>query len=109
MTAATREAPPVAAVDFTLDGRPVSGGSDESLLHIARRHGIDIPHLCDRDGLASVGNCRACMVEVEGERVLAAACCRKPTAGMQVQTGSARAVAAQKMVLELLQSDLPDR
>ena len=108
MTAATREAPPVAAVDFTLDGRPVSGGSDESLLHIARRHGIDIPHLCDRDGLASVGNCRACMVEVEGERVLAAACCRKPTAGMQVQTGSARAVAAQKMVLELLQSDLPD-
>ena len=47
------------------------------------------------------------MVEIAGERALAPSCCRAPSAGMQVQAGSARAVAAQKMVLELLASDMP--
>ena len=53
------------------------------------------------------GNCRACVVEVKGERVLAASCCRKPAKGMEVTTDSARAVHSQKMVLELLLSDIP--
>ncbi|WP_291743175.1 2Fe-2S iron-sulfur cluster-binding protein, partial [Limnobacter sp. UBA1615] len=48
------------------------------------------------------GNCRACVVEVEGERTLAASCCRQVVAGMVVQTDSNKAIAAQKMVLELL-------
>ena len=94
-------------VNFTLDGRSVSGRADESLLQIAQRHGAQIPHLCWSDGLEPAGNCRACMVEVNGEGVLAASCCRKPVQGMQVQTQSPRALAAQKMVLELLQADLP--
>ncbi len=55
------------------------------------------------------GNCRACVVEIAGERTLAPSCCRAPKAGMQVQAQSARAVAAQKMVLELLASDMPAR
>ena len=54
------------------------------------------------------GNCRACMVEIKGERVLAPSCCRYPTDGMEVTTDSARAVPAQKMVLELLLSDMPE-
>jgi formate dehydrogenase major subunit len=58
--------------------------------------------------MESVGNCRACMVEINGERVLAPSCCRRPADGMQVITDSARAVSAQKMVLELLQSDMPE-
>ncbi|MBP6765265.1 MAG: formate dehydrogenase subunit alpha [Rubrivivax sp.] len=92
-------------VEFTLDGRAVSGRTNESLLQISQRHGVHIPHLCWTPGLAPAGNCRACMVEVAGERTLAASCCRHPTPGMQVQTASPRALSAQKLVLELLQSD----
>ncbi len=109
MNAATRaerarlDAP---TVRFTLDGREVAARADEPLLQVARREGIDVPHLCWTDGLEPAGNCRACMVEINGERSLAAACCRLPTAGMQVQTASPRAVAAQRMVVELLQSDM---
>ena len=104
---AGRALPDAPTVHFTLDGQPVSGRADESLLQIAQRLGAEIPHLCWSEGLEPAGNCRACMVEVNGERVLAASCCRKPAEGMQVQTQSPRALAAQKMVLELLQSDLP--
>ncbi len=94
-------------VEFTLDGQALSARPGETILQAARRHGIEIPHLCYRDGLRAEGNCRACMVEIAGERVLAPACCRTPSAGMQVQSASARARHAQKLVLGLLQSDMP--
>ncbi len=95
-------------IGFQLNGCDVQARPNETLLDVARREGIDVPHLCWKDGLAAAGNCRACVVEVEGERVLAPSCCRVPTAGMKVDTASPRAVAAQKMVLELLQSDMPE-
>jgi formate dehydrogenase major subunit len=97
-----------APVEFRLNGRTVTGRAEESLIECAKRHGIDIPHLCYKPGLRPDGNCRACMVEVKGERVLAPSCCRYPKPGMEVTTDSARAVAAQKMVLELLLSDMPE-
>ncbi|WP_018315130.1 formate dehydrogenase subunit alpha [Cupriavidus sp. UYPR2.512] len=96
------------AVTFTLNGREVSAQPGESLLKVARREGFDVPHLCYKDGLEPAGNCRACMVEIQGERVLAPSCCRYPAAGMQVQTESERARRAQRTVLELLQSDMPE-
>ena len=95
-------------LDFVLDGQAVSAAAGETILQVAQRHGREIPHLCWTPGLQPAGNCRACMVEVQGERTLAAACCRKPTAGMQVSSSSPRALAAQSLVLELLQSDLPE-
>ncbi len=95
-------------VKFTLDGREIEAREDESILQAAQRHGVDIPHLCWKDGLRADGNCRACVVEIAGERTLAPSCCRAPKDGMQVQAQSARAVAAQKMVLELLVSDIPE-
>ena len=49
------------------------------------------------------------MVEIKGERVLAPSCCRQPTAGMEVSSDSARAVHSQKMIVELLASDMPER
>ncbi|MGH8137208.1 MAG: formate dehydrogenase subunit alpha [Steroidobacteraceae bacterium] len=94
---------------FMLDGRKVSGRSTETIIEIADREGIEIPRLCYQAGLDAVGNCRSCMVEIEGERVLAAACCRAPQAGMQVMTNSERARKAQQMVIELLQSDMPEK
>jgi formate dehydrogenase major subunit len=101
--------PPAARlVEFTLNGRRVSGRSDESLIDAAARHGIEVPHLCYKQGMRPDGNCRSCMVEIKGERVLAPSCCRYPTDGMEVTTDSTRAVTSQKMVLELLLSDIPE-
>ncbi|WP_426174457.1 formate dehydrogenase subunit alpha [Massilia sp. TWR1-2-2] len=96
------------AVTFDINGRTVEALSTETLIEVADREGIDIPRLCYREGMEVVGNCRSCMVEINGERVLAPSCCRYPTDGMKVTTDSARAVAAQKMVLELLLSDMPE-
>jgi formate dehydrogenase major subunit len=96
------------SVRFTLNGRTVTGRSDERLIDAARRHGIEVPRLCYKEGMRPDGNCRACMVEITGERVLAPSCCRYPTDGMEVTTNSARAVTSQKMVLELLLSDIPE-
>ena len=94
-------------ISFTLDGEPVDALPGETILQTARRLGREIPHLCYKDGLRPDGNCRACMVEIAGERVLAPSCCRKPSEGMQVDTRGERARQAQKMVLELLRSDVP--
>jgi formate dehydrogenase major subunit len=99
---------PKTTVQFSLNGATVSGGVDETIFQIARREGVEIPHLCYTDGLEAAGNCRACVVEIDGERTLAPSCCRHPSQGMQVRTDSERALKAQKMVLELLQSDLPE-
>jgi formate dehydrogenase major subunit len=98
----------VPPVSFRLNGREVSGKPTETIIEIAKREGIEIPHLCYQEGLDTAGNCRACMVEINGERVLAPACCRTPTPGMTVTTDSERAVKAQQMVLELLQADMPE-
>src|SRR6185436_10680729 len=97
------------SVAFTLNGKPVEALDGETLLQTAKRQGIEVPHLCYKDGMRADGNCRACMVEVKGERVLAPSCCRYPKAGMDVTTNSARAVTSQKMVLELLLSDIPEQ
>ncbi|MDP3085480.1 MAG: 2Fe-2S iron-sulfur cluster-binding protein, partial [Rubrivivax sp.] len=95
-------------VSFELNGKTVSGRINENLIEIARREGVEIPHLCYKPGLEEVGNCRACMVEIGGERVLAPSCCRYPSAGMKVTTDSERAVKSQKLVLELLLADMPE-
>ncbi len=97
-----------ASVSFKLNDVIVTGKANETLLQIAKREGIEIPHLCYTDGLDPAGNCRACMVEINGERVLAPSCCRYPAEGMEVRTASERARTAQQMVLELLQSDMPE-
>jgi formate dehydrogenase major subunit len=95
-------------ITFTLDGREVAALKGEPILEVARREGIEIPHLCYKKGLEAAGNCRACMVEIDGERVLAPSCCRAPTAGMKVHTASERARKSQRLVLELLQADMPE-
>lgn len=98
-----------AAISFTLNGEQVTAHADETLLETAQRLGIEIPRLCYQKGLRADGNCRACVVEIAGERTLAPSCCRVASAGMEVQTASERALKSQKMVLELLKSDLPEQ
>src|SRR5690349_4831910 len=99
------------SVKFTLDGKEVVALDGETIWQVAKRQGIEIPHLCysPEPGYRADGNCRACMVEIEGERVLAASCIRKPSEGMKVQATSDRAKTARQMVFELLITDQPER
>ncbi|MGE5522925.1 MAG: formate dehydrogenase subunit alpha [Rhodospirillaceae bacterium] len=108
MTGITKEELAAMPVEFKLNGKDVVGNSNETIIQIAKRYGIDIPHLCYKEGMRPDGNCRACVVEVKGERVLAASCCRVPSPGMEVSTATPRAVQSQKMVLELLLADMPE-
>jgi len=98
-------------IRFTLDGSEVEAGPGETIWEVAKRRGVTIPHLCHRDapGYRADGNCRACMVEIEGERVLAASCIRAPQPGMVVRSQSHRAESARRMVMELLLADQPAR
>ena len=98
-------------ITFTLDGVPVTALPGETIWQVADRLGTEIPHLCWQPlpGYRADGNCRACMVEIKGERVLAASCIRKPAPNMEVATASARAKAARRMVFELLLADQPAR
>ena len=95
-------------VNFELNGRAVQASGNQTILDVAKVNGVKIPHLCYKDGLDKAGNCRACVVEVAGERVLAPSCCRAPTEGMKVNSQSERAIKSQKLVLELLQADMPE-
>lgn len=94
---------------FTLNGREIEALSHETILQVAQRVGIDIPYLCYQEGYRPDGNCRACMVEIKGERILAPACVRIATKGMEVNSDNERALHSQRMVLELLLSDMPDQ
>jgi formate dehydrogenase major subunit len=98
-------------ITFTLDGREVEAIPGETIWQVAKREGTRIPHLCHRDapGYRPDGNCRACMVEIEGERTLAASCIREPRDGMVVNTASERADKSRKLVMELLLADQPAR
>ena len=96
---------------FFIDGREVEIRAGETIFRAARRLDIKLPHLCytPKPGYRADGNCRVCMVEIEGERVLAASCIRQPSPGMKVKTETERAKTARKMVAELLLTDQPDQ
>ena len=96
-------------VTFNLNSKAIEAYADETILQAAKRNDIEIPHLCYKEGYRPDGNFRACMVEIEGERVLAPSCCRKPAEGMNVNSDNERAQHSQKMVLELLLSDMPQQ
>ncbi|WP_281824423.1 formate dehydrogenase subunit alpha [Jannaschia rubra] len=98
-------------IRFTLDGETVEAAPGMTIWEVANGRGLVIPHLCHKPapGYRPDGNCRACMVEIEGERVLAASCIREPLPGMVVTTDNARAKAARRMVVEMLMADQPER
>ena len=98
-------------VTLTLDGKEISVPEGWTIWEAANGQGLVIPHLCHKPepGYRSDGNCRACMVEVEGDRTLVASCIRPVAEGMVVTTNSERATKARKMVVEMLAADQPDR
>ena len=98
-------------ITFTLDGKTVEAEAGMTIWEVANGRGLTIPHLCHKPapGYRPDGNCRACMVEVDGERTLVASCIREPSEGMVVTTNSARAETARKMVVEMLLADQPEK
>jgi len=92
---------------FKLNGTEVDASAEETIIETADRLGVVIPRLCYKPGMRPDGNCRACMVEIKGERLLAPSCCRRASAGMEVASDSARALHAQKMIIEMLAGDMP--
>ena len=97
-------------INFFIDNSPVKAEENETIWQVAKKYGKTLPHLCysDKKGYRADGNCRACMVSIEGERVLAASCIRKPHEGMRVTTDDERSTKSREMVLELLVTDQPD-
>ena len=98
-------------IKFFLNNKEVTAKDNETIWHVAKRNGTTLPHLCfaDKPGYRADGNCRACMVSIEGERVLAASCIRKPSEGMKVSTTDERSKKSRKMILELLVTDQPEK
>ena len=98
-------------IEFVLDGKTVYAEKGQSIWEVANGQGLKIPHLCHKPkpGYRPDGNCRACMVEIEGERTLAASCIREPQQGMVVNSATQRAEVARKMVVEMLVTDQPQR
>ncbi|MDB2469001.1 formate dehydrogenase subunit alpha [Alphaproteobacteria bacterium] len=102
---------PQKTVTIKLDGKDISVPEDATIWEAAQAQGTLIPHLCHKPepGYRSDGNCRACMVEIEGERVLAASCIRPVQDGMVVNSASERAEKSRALVVELLAADQPDQ
>src|SRR5450631_4354332 len=95
--------------EFNLNGRTLLAAQGETIIQAAQRHDVEIPHLCYKEGMRPDGDCRACMVEIKGERALAPSCCRAATTGMEVSSESPRALHSQKLVIEMLAADVPQR
>ena len=98
-------------IRFFLNDKEVTAEENETIWQVAKKNGLTLPHLCysDKPGYRADGNCRACMVSIEGERVLAASCIRKPSEGMKVSTTDERSEKSRKMILELLVTDQPEK
>jgi formate dehydrogenase major subunit len=101
---------PQTTITLKLDGKDVTVPEGTTIWEAAQGQGTLIPHLCHKPepGYRSDGNCRACMVEIEGERVLAASCIRTVQEGMVVHTATERAEKSRAMVVELLAADQPE-
>ncbi|MFA6211966.1 MAG: bidirectional hydrogenase complex protein HoxU [Candidatus Obscuribacterales bacterium] len=89
-------------VTLKINGQEMSGRDDEDILHVAREHGIDIPTLCQLDGISEWGGCRLCLVEIEGSPKLSAACVTKVSEGMVVNTNTERLAGYRKSIVEML-------
>ena len=105
----TKQITKTKTINFFMDGQKVKTKSNVTLWQVAKELNKKIPHLClkDSDEYRPDGNCRACMVEIEGEKNLSASCIRFPSDGMKVNTTGERVKKNRKLIFELLASDLP--
>jgi len=92
-------------VNLKINNIPVSVEEGTTILEAARRINFRIPTLCDHPDLNVAGNCRVCVVEVKGAKLLAAACATPVSEGMEVFTNSEKVRTSRKHIIELLLSE----
>jgi bidirectional [NiFe] hydrogenase diaphorase subunit len=86
---------------LTIDGILLSAAEEQTLLDVAREHGIHIPTLCHLEGVSDVAACRLCLVEVAGSGRLLPACATRAAEGMEVRTDTDRLREYRRMIVEL--------
>ena len=92
-------------VTLTIDGIEVKARKGATILEAAKEAGIDIPTLCFLKGINEVGDCRMCIVEVEGQRGFATSCIQKVEDGMVVRTNTPDVLEARHVILDLIISN----
>ena len=92
-------------IHLTINGKNVEVEEGSTILEAARKANIDIPTLCFLKDVNEVGDCRMCVVEVEGRRGLATACIQKAEEGMVVNTSTPTVIEARRVVLDLILSN----
>ncbi|OGD27163.1 MAG: hypothetical protein A2V57_03150 [Candidatus Aminicenantes bacterium RBG_19FT_COMBO_65_30] len=97
----------VKMVGLTIDGRTVRAAEGTNVLQAAEQAGISIPHFCYHPAFEAEGNCRLCLVEIEGLPKLDSACSTVVREGMIVRTSTAPVLEARKDVLEFLLAEHP--
>jgi NADH dehydrogenase/NADH:ubiquinone oxidoreductase subunit G len=91
-------------ITFTMDGRTLTSPPGMTILEAADKAGIEIPRLCHQEGIKPSGNCRICVVEVEGARTLVGSCHTPIADGMVISTRSPWVMEARRATIELLLS-----
>lgn len=89
-------------IHLTIDGEPIEVKEGTTILEAAKLLNVHIPTLCHREDQAVKAVCRICVVEVEGQRLLPAACSTPVTEGMVVKTASPKVIKARKNIMELI-------
>ena len=92
-------------ITLTIDNQKIQVPKGTTILEAARKAGIDIPTLCFLKEINEVGDCRMCIVEVEGRRGFATSCITKVEEGMVVHTNTPDVVDARRVVLDLIVSN----
>ncbi len=92
-------------LNVILNGKIIEGKKGESVLHLAKRYGINIPTLCNDERLEPFSSCYLCVVEIEGMKGLQPSCSTKINEGMKINTDNERIAKARKMALDLLLSN----
>src|SRR5208337_4520540 len=89
-------------VNVTMDGMKVAGPPGMTILEAAEKAGIEVPRLCHDETISISGNCRICVVEVEGSRTLVGSCHTPLADGMVIHTQSPKVLDARRATIELL-------
>lgn len=92
-------------VNLKINNTPVSVEEGTTVLDAAKRLNFRIPTLCNHPDLTVAGNCRVCLVEIKGARLLSASCATPVSEGMEVSTNSEKVRIARKHIVELLLSE----
>lgn len=92
-------------INLTIDGKNIEVPEGTTILQAATKLGIDIPTLCYLKEINEIGDCRMCLVEVEGKRGFATSCIQKAEDGMVVHTKTPEVLEARKTMLDLILSN----